>query len=689
MSSIVRAPAGRLPRRLSLHFLRRVSPGFVALTAVTSLTSLLSACGGNSARSAVATPIGTTTGVALSTSTSTNQIQQGASFVIAASVGNDPNAQGVTWSLNPAGAPNGGGTLTPLTATTVTYTAPTGVPGTATPIVTATSKYDATQTASATLVVLGSPVLEAGTPFPANVGTTYATSLIVDGGLAPFTWTQTGTLPPGLTFGASTTAINSVSGTPTATGPYTFQVSVTDANGVTTAQTYTINVNAATACLLNGPYALLVTGFALNSYTVGAASLKVDSTGNVTGYQDYTFGTGTVAESLSGTCNTRTSNNGTLTIAGASVHSPNYDYAITASFADGRVQLTNGGANEAASGLLVKQDPMAFGLAQLAGSFAFGALGMQIDNTRVGFAGEFSIDATGAVTSGRMDSNATQALSAAALSGSMSAPDANGRGTLNLSAGGQTFVFSYYVVNVNKLLIVSAASPMSAPRLAGFATRQSGAFDNTAFGTPSILSLWGGSGTKPPPAYLALGRLSNGNAAAGTVDMQLDTASQRTGALASSIPGGSYAVAADGRSTMSFTASGVTRQFVAYLDGAANGYVIESGNVNGDAGLLEAQSTGPFSPSIPGLFVSGTQFPEDSGPIVLLPAVSFNAGVFSATYASGSYSLNTTSGYGVGSLNVTGAGNSVISLYIVTPKKIRVLRQGAISRSGAIEWLGS
>jgi len=665
---------------------RRLLKALLGIGALTAMASLLTACGGNSARSAVNATNGVCAGVCLSFSTSTNQLQQGANFVIAASVANDPNAQGVTWQLNGIGA------LSNITTTSVTYTAPTGVTGTAAPTIVATSVANTTQYAQSAIVVLGTPVLEATTLFPANVSSAYTAELIVDGGLGPFTWSMpSGALPAGITLGTSTTGINTLSGTPTATGTYTFTLQVVDANSATTTLAYTMTVNGAAACVLNGQYALLVTGFALNAYTVGAASLNVTSAGTVTGFQDYTYGTANVAESLTGTCTTRAANNGTLNITGATAHSPQYDFAVTSGLANGRVQLINGQSNESASGPFLQQDTTAFALTTLAGSYAFGALGMQSDGTRAAVTGTLTFDATGNVTAGRLDSNTTTALSAAPATGSLSAPDSvTGRGTLQLSAGGQSLTFSYYVINANKLLIVSAAPPASAPRLAGFVTRQSGAFDNTSLATPTIMTLWGGTGAAPPPSILSLGRLSNANAAAGMVDLVLDTANQATGSFSVPVPGGGYAVSADGRTTLSFTSAGTTHQFVAYLDGPSNGYLLEVGGTSGSAGLLEAQSPGPFSASIPGLFVSGTQFGEDAGPMVLLPAVSLSAaGQFSSTYATGSYSLDTVAGHGLGTLSVTGAGNGVFTSYIVSPTKVRVLRQGALGRSGAIEWLGS
>lgn len=75
-----------------------------------------------------------------------------------------------------------------------------------------------------------------------NSGGAYNFSLSTTGGTGPFTWTVTsGSLPPGLTLSPG----GSLTGTPTATGPFTFTVQVTDSMGRVDFQTLTLTVNAA------------------------------------------------------------------------------------------------------------------------------------------------------------------------------------------------------------------------------------------------------------------------------------------------------------------------------------------------------------------------------------------------------------------------------------------------------------
>jgi Peptidase A4 family/Putative Ig domain len=74
---------------------------------------------------------------------------------------------------------------------------------------------------------------------PGIVGSSYSTTLLAGGGLAPYTWTLvSGALPAGLTLAADGT----VSGTPAAQAQTTIGVQVTDALGQTATGTFTVSV---------------------------------------------------------------------------------------------------------------------------------------------------------------------------------------------------------------------------------------------------------------------------------------------------------------------------------------------------------------------------------------------------------------------------------------------------------------
>ena len=666
MTLSARAPTGR----------------FSLILILAALATVLAACS-SSSPSTVTGPVGTSTGVALSSSTGSSQLQQGTSLILTATVTSDSTNAGVTWTLN------GQGTLLNATSTSVTYQAPTGISGTTSPIITATSIANNTQTASALLVVLGTPLMNPTSLFPGNVGSLYSAQLSVSGGLAPFTWTlSAGALPPGIVLAVSTIGFTSIGGTPTAEGIYNFTVTATDSNGIPATIDLTLVIKAAAACVIEGQYASVYSGFSSGAISVGASSINISSTGTITGYHNFNPpGGAAISETVTGTCATRTANNGLLTLTGLA-NSPVYNFAVTTGLRNGRIQLVNGGSVQSGTGPLEKQEPGDFSLTKLAGDFSFGALGAQSSGGRAGIAGTLSVDSGGVVTGGHADSNDSQPLTDAALAGTLSAPDADGHGTMTLTAtisgGTRTLNFVYYIVTADRIFIASTDTGFY---VSGFMTRKVGTFDNTSLVNPAILNLWGAQLVFSPKTVISLGRFSGADPAAGTINLLLDTANITVNTYDQVISGASYAVAADGRTTISFTSAGTTRNFVLYLTGPASGYLIEPGSTSGNAGIIEAQAPGPFSTTVPGLFVSGMQYPEDEAPMVLMPSVHMTEGAFTSAYANGYFTMDSTTGRGVGSLTISGIGVGTYTFYIVRPDKVLALRMSTPYTSAGLAWM--
>jgi hypothetical protein len=673
-----------MARRDDLTVLAR----FSCLNILVATSMLLGACSGSSS-SPVTGQVGITTGaVALNSSNGTSIVQQGTPLIWSATVTPDPTNAGVRWSLL------GAGTLSNESKTSVTYTAPSGITGTVSPVLTATAIGDPSQTSTALLSVQGTPVIYQTDLFPANVASPYTAQVSVAGGLPPFTWAVTaGVLPAGLALGDSTTGYTTISGTPTAIGTSSFGITVTDANKRVATITLSVVVKATASCILEGPYASVYSGYVSGQVAVGATSMIISSTGTITGYHDFNPGAVTISEGVTGVCATRTANNGTTQLIGVA-NSPVFNYAMTVGLLNGRVQLINGGSSQSGSGPLEKQTPADFVLAKLAGNFAFGALGGQPGGARMGTIGAITVDASGHVISGHADSSGTTPLNDATLTGSLTAPDAStGRGTLTLTASGtggsRTMHFAYYIVTADRLFIASLDPSWA---VSGFMTRQVGPFSNSSLSNPGILSLWGSDSTLfEPKAALALGRVSGADPGSGTVNLSLDSSIQVAVLFSQIFNGGIYAVRpTDGRTTMNYISGATTRNFVLYLDGPSSGYVLEPSSSVGTAGLLEAQSAGPYSTdNLPQLFVSGTQFPEDDSPILLLPAVNFSTAQFAANYASAVFTLDPLTGHGIGTVNTTGSPISALGFYMLRPDKFIALQMGTQFINGVISWASS
>ncbi len=152
-------------------------------------------------------------------------------------LGGIPPASADSWSLV-------GGSLPPglnLSAAGIISGTPTVV-GTFSFVVevadTATPQHIASRQFSITVappVAITTPALPNAAP-----GAQYTQVVTATGGMPPYTWTSTGTLPPGLTL-SSTTGV--ISGIPTTAGTYTFSVMVSDSLGVFATASYTIVIS--------------------------------------------------------------------------------------------------------------------------------------------------------------------------------------------------------------------------------------------------------------------------------------------------------------------------------------------------------------------------------------------------------------------------------------------------------------
>lgn len=106
-----------------------------------------------------------------------------------------------------------------------------------------TDNNGASASQSYNLIVNPFPMITTGSLPGATLNTGYNQTLAGSGGTAPLTWTLVnGSLPAGLSLSGG----GVLSGTPTTTGTATFTVQVTDANGASTTQSYTIIITPPT-----------------------------------------------------------------------------------------------------------------------------------------------------------------------------------------------------------------------------------------------------------------------------------------------------------------------------------------------------------------------------------------------------------------------------------------------------------
>jgi hypothetical protein len=212
------------------------------LVLILSILGLMCGCGGGGGHS---TPPAISVSLAPANQTT---IDQGQTLNFTATVANDSSSKGVTWSVSGAGCSGSAcGTFTNAAALTATYNAPTPVSSNLTVSVLATSVADTSKSASSSVVVTPPPTITTTSLLNGTVGTAYSATLHATGGAGTLTWSlATGSsLPANLSLNSSSGAIT---GTPTASGPSTFTVKVTDSSGgqpgpVSATQQLSITIN--------------------------------------------------------------------------------------------------------------------------------------------------------------------------------------------------------------------------------------------------------------------------------------------------------------------------------------------------------------------------------------------------------------------------------------------------------------
>ncbi len=163
-----------------------------------------------------------------------------------------------------------------------------------------------------TLVVAGPTITmtPAAGALTGTVGAVFTQAFTASGGVGPYTYSETGALPAGVSFSG-----NTLSGTPTQGGTFAgIMITAKDANNFTYSQTYTLTVNAPTITLAPPAGNLTVTAEAAFSQAFTASG----------GTSPYTYSeTGALPTGLSWTA-------GTGTISGTATQSGSFPITITA-----------------------------------------------------------------------------------------------------------------------------------------------------------------------------------------------------------------------------------------------------------------------------------------------------------------------------------------------------------------------
>ncbi len=534
-------------------------------------------------------------------------------------------------------------------------------------------------------------------------GLPYGTTLQVSGGQGPYTFAITaGSLPAMFTLDGSSNATlpGHISGTPTTVGTSNFTVTVTDSLNSTATGNFSIAINAlptstaAQLALLNGRYAFLFRGNNQpnNSVDDVAGTLNFDGKGNLSALVDENHSSGVTTQcAQSGTYSVGPDNRGLLHISPTSCSGGGAGLAFALGDVKNGVANTgrfipfdnNSGNGGLGAGLLRRQDPTAFTAASLAGTYVFGLTGQ--DSSVLGRAVELALttfDGSLGITGGSFDLNDNGTLIAGTLSGSYTAPDANGRSVLTVAvAGFGTNTSAIYIVSANEMFLLTLDPTTTSILLAGEGERQ---FNPNSFGLnsltgPDILTFSGtsGNGTFAGVGVLTASVVNNVGNFSATIDIN-DGGTLKLGQTIT----GTYTAASNGRMLLTgVTSSAGTANLIVYLIRPDRAFFITEDSGNPPFGEIKPQIGAPFSasPFANNLFFGDRELPSTgnsdvTGVAVLAPSNTLNV-TTDESHSGGdlnygqpgslSYTVDST-----GHINLTINDGSILAGYVISPFEV-------------------
>jgi Putative Ig domain len=310
----------------------------------------------------------------VSVSTSTPTILQGGTAMITATVADDANGAGVSWTLS------GLGTLSNPTKTTVTYTAPASVSA-ATEVTVHAASVDSPSKTGTVQITVEPPVSVTTTSLPSgNYGSPYSATINAAGGVAPFSWSITsGSLTNGLSLGASTGDSVTISGTPKIEANSSFTIQVKDSTGGAASRALTIAIGP--------PLPLVVATTSLPGASLNATySQTLEASGGVPPFS-WQLTAGQLPPGL--VLGSDGSISGTPTSGGT--------FSFTVEVSD-----SENPAKTATANLSISVN----NLSALNGNYAFEFNGFTSTNAAISVAGSFTADGQGNLTNGVQDVNA-------------------------------------------------------------------------------------------------------------------------------------------------------------------------------------------------------------------------------------------------------------------------------------------
>lgn len=560
-----------------------------------------------------------------------------------------------------------------------------------------------------------SPLALNTSPLPgATLGTAYTATVTASGGLQPYAWSvaaASGPLPPGLNLDA---AKGTISGTPTATGTFVFTLTVSDAESspmsLSSGFTITVSTSSALNCTTVS-FTLCgsnVFGIAGSVGTTGPALMGVsfvaDNSGHVvSGVEDINSVSGGQANVTitGGSYSVGADGRGVLTLIDSKGVSRTFRFVLESA--------ANAGAGAIeefdTSGTLAAGPMLPFGTSPFATIPAGTIFATQLegeDSTghRTGMLVELQVGGTGCDGSANslnsvagepvVTNTAGTVKTALTITGSCTAPDPKtGRGaaTITISGGtpfaNNTLNFFFYTAGTSATgllgVLFGGADAIAAnqPILGGLAQVVSGAGAFNGCAAPGACILAGvgttdGTINGHAVALLVRAVATSVTATTGTIAAVLDENSGGTITSAAAWPYTSYTIDANGVGTVTGTGSPTIHvvadgrfmdESVSVITGdtsVQNATMIESPGAPYILGEAIGSSGVGATPLVP--HVVGVVTPTGTMTTGTLPGtvdVSSLGGLLPGASGSGTYTINSTTGRGTGTANLTGGPSSI------------------------------
>ena len=506
-------------------------------------------------------------------------------------------------------------------------------------------------------------------------------------------------------------ATGAITGSPVRLETSTFTVRATDSEAPqqSVSKTFSITITSNTTTTqdeiqLDGPYVFLFEGFSTVGPTIIAGEFTASGTGTISGgTEDINYPQAQKTASgvaFTGTYTLDPDGRGSMILTiteGGLTSTVTYLFSMTA---DGTARFIESDATGLrGSGILKPQSTTAFGVGSLTGNYAFGMAGYDASLKRAAAVGSLTLDGSGTVSTGNLDANdAGTASSHPGITGTYTMT-ANGRGTARLFLGGQFYVdYILWMASPTDWFLISSDTlkpttppAIPAPTFLTFGeallqqpTGTSGAFDDSALNGTGVVTGTGLDGSKGS----TFAGLLTGNGS-GNVSFLYDQNDGGTLTSTASAPvAGTYAVAADGRASISNEGSLLG---VAYLSATNNGFFIGSDSA-GSLGRLEPQTaplTSFSNASVSGSYVISTGYMAEtkvtnvvgsfaadgagniSGPdtiAIVNPAdSSTTVDTLTGTYTAG------PNGRGTASVSSPAGMPTSFILYVVSPSTVRLV----------------